>query len=90
VRPGLGYSDRGATPTSLGGRVGNSQKEMVSNLPDQYLRRIESIYQALQIPSNSGGLRKLARHLEASDLVPVEGYEGQHYLAPRLHANGAP
>jgi zinc D-Ala-D-Ala carboxypeptidase len=56
---------------------------MVSNLPDQYLRRIESIHQALQIPSNSGGLRKLARHLEASDLVPVEGYEGQHYLAPQ-------
>jgi hypothetical protein len=63
---------------------------MVSNLPDQYLRRIESIHQELQIASNYGALRKLAPYLEASDLVSVEGYERQHYLAPRLQANGAP
>ncbi|HET9376639.1 MAG TPA: M15 family metallopeptidase [Chthoniobacterales bacterium] len=55
---------------------------MVSNLPDQYFRRIESIHQALQIPSNYGALRNLTPYLEASDLVPVEGYERQHYLAP--------
>jgi D-alanyl-D-alanine carboxypeptidase len=55
---------------------------MVSDLPDQYLRRIESIHLELQIPSNYGALRKLTPYLEASDLVPVEGYERQHYLAP--------
>src|SRR6266481_4308294 len=48
-----------------------------------YLRRIESIHLALQIPSNYGALRKLTPYLEASDLVPVGGHERQHYLAPQ-------
>jgi zinc D-Ala-D-Ala carboxypeptidase len=56
---------------------------MVSNLPDQYLRRIESIHLALQIPPDYGTLRKLTPYLEAPDLVPVEGYERQHHLAPQ-------
>jgi hypothetical protein len=55
---------------------------MVANVPDQYLRRIESIHLALQISSNYDALRKLTPYLDAADLVPVEGYERQHYLAP--------
>ena|SRR5438132_2452489 len=51
-----------------------------SNQP--YLRRIASIHLALQIPSDYGVLRQLTPFIEASDLVPVEGHERQHYLAP--------
>ena len=56
---------------------------MVHNLDEDYLRRIESIHLALQIPSNYGALRKLTPYLEASDLVPLGGHERQHYLVPQ-------
>jgi zinc D-Ala-D-Ala carboxypeptidase len=56
---------------------------MVHNLDEEYLRRIESIHRALQIPSNYGALRKLTPYLEASDLVPADGHERPHYLAPQ-------
>ena len=56
---------------------------MVHNLHEDYLRRIESIHFALQIPSNYGALRMLTPYVEASDLVAVEGHERQHYLAPQ-------
>jgi zinc D-Ala-D-Ala carboxypeptidase len=48
-----------------------------------YLHRIEAIHLALQIPFDSGALRRLSPYLEASDLVPVEGNERQHHLAPQ-------
>ncbi len=56
---------------------------MVHNLDEDYLRRIESIHLALQIPSDYGALRKLTPYLETSDLVPVDEHERQHYLAPQ-------
>jgi hypothetical protein len=56
---------------------------MVSDVQEDYLRRIESIHLALQIPSNYGALRKLAPYLEASELVPVKGQEREHYLGPQ-------
>jgi zinc D-Ala-D-Ala carboxypeptidase len=48
-----------------------------------YLHRIVAIHLALQIPFDSGALRRLSPYLEASDLVPVEGNERQHHLAPQ-------
>jgi zinc D-Ala-D-Ala carboxypeptidase len=60
-----------------------SLRQWFYKLPEAYLRRIESIHLALQIPSNYGGLRKLTPYLEASDLVPVEGHERQHSLTPQ-------
>jgi zinc D-Ala-D-Ala carboxypeptidase len=56
---------------------------MVHNLDEDYLRRIESIHLALQIPSNYAALRKLTPYLEASDLISVEGHERQHHLSPQ-------
>ncbi len=61
---------------------------MVYKLPEDYLRRIESIHLALHIPANYGALRKLTPYLEASDLVPVEDTSGNTTLPPRLRSNG--
>lgn len=56
---------------------------MAQHLHKDYLRRIESIHLGLRIPSNYGALRNLTPYVEASDLVPVEGYEKELYLAPQ-------
>src|SRR3981081_2480910 len=56
---------------------------MVYNLPEDYLRRIESIHLALRIPANYGALRQLTPYFEASDLISVEGHERQHLLTPQ-------
>jgi D-alanyl-D-alanine carboxypeptidase len=56
---------------------------MVYDLPEDYLRRIESIHLALRIPANYGALRQLTPYFEASDLISVEGHERQHLLTPQ-------
>src|ERR1700730_2870401 len=55
---------------------------MVAKLPEDYLRRIESIHRALHIPTSYGALRQLTPYLEASDLISVEGHERQLHLSP--------